>query len=48
VLCNAILNNLATYYMCCFLLPKSVIESIDKRHALSFGPVRINVRVHAV
>lgn len=31
VLCNAVLNNLATYFMCSFLLPKSVLESIDKR-----------------
>jgi hypothetical protein len=36
VLCNAVLNNLATYYMCSFLLPRGVIESIDKRRRAFF------------
>lgn len=31
MLCNSMLNNLATYYMCSYLLPRGVIESIDKR-----------------
>jgi hypothetical protein len=31
VLCNAVLNNLATYFMCSYLLPRGVIDSIDKR-----------------
>jgi hypothetical protein len=30
------LNNLATYYMCSYLLPRGVIESIDKRHRAFF------------
>jgi hypothetical protein len=36
VLCNAVLNNLATYYMCSFLLPQGVLESIDKRRRAFF------------
>jgi hypothetical protein len=36
VLCNAVLNNLATYYMCSFLLPRGVLESIDKRRRAFF------------
>jgi hypothetical protein len=31
VLCNVVLNNLASYYMCSYLLPRGVLESIDKR-----------------
>jgi hypothetical protein len=30
-LCNAVMNNLATYYMCSYLLHVGVVESIDKR-----------------
>jgi hypothetical protein len=36
VLCNAVLNNLATYYMCSYLLPWGVLESIDKRRRAFF------------
>lgn len=36
VLCNAVLNNLATYYMCSYLLPQGVLESIDKRRRAFF------------
>jgi hypothetical protein len=36
VLCNAVLNNLATYYMCSFLLPRGVLECIDKRRRAFF------------
>ncbi|KAK1663944.1 hypothetical protein QYE76_052103 [Lolium multiflorum] len=31
VLCNVVLNNLASYYMRSYLLPQGVLESIDKR-----------------
>jgi hypothetical protein len=36
VLCNAVLNNLATYYMCSYLLPRGVIDRIDKRRRAFF------------
>ncbi|CAM0876592.1 unnamed protein product [Alopecurus aequalis] len=36
VLCNAVLTNLATYYMSSFLLPQGVLESIDKRRRAFF------------
>jgi hypothetical protein len=36
VLCNAILNNLAMYYMCSYLLPRGIIDRIDKRHRAFF------------
>jgi hypothetical protein len=36
VLCNAVLNNLASYYMCSYLLPQGVLESIDKRRRAFF------------
>jgi hypothetical protein len=36
VLCNAVLNNLATYFMCSYLLPRGVIDSIDKRRRAFF------------
>lgn len=36
VLCKAILNNLTTYYMCSYLLPRGVPEIIDKRRRAFF------------
>jgi hypothetical protein len=44
VLCNAVLNNLATYYMCSYLLSQGVLESV----VLSFGPGRTPVLVLVV
>ncbi|KAK1609392.1 hypothetical protein QYE76_033065 [Lolium multiflorum] len=36
VLCNVVLNNLASYYMCSYLLPQGMLESIDKRRRAFF------------
>jgi hypothetical protein len=36
VLCNVVLNNIATYFMCSYMLPSGVIESIDKRRRAFF------------
>lgn len=36
VLCNAVLNNLATYFMCSYMLPPGVIEQIDRRRRAFF------------
>ena len=36
VLCNAVLNNLATYFMCSYFLPPGVIEQIDRRRRSFF------------
>jgi hypothetical protein len=36
VLCNVVLNNLATYFMCSYLLPLGVLESTDKRRCAFF------------
>lgn len=36
VLCNAVLNNLPTYFMCSYLLPSGVIELIDRRRRAFF------------
>ena len=36
VLCNAVLNKLATYFICSFLLPCGVLEAIDKRRRSFF------------
>ena len=36
VLCNAVLNNLSTYFMCSYLLPSGVIEMIDRRRRSFF------------
>jgi hypothetical protein len=35
-LCNAVLNNLDTYYMFSYLLPRGVIEIIDNRRRAFF------------
>ena len=40
VLCNAILNNLSTYYMCYYMLPPLVIEMNDHRRRVLFEPTR--------
>jgi hypothetical protein len=36
VLCNVVPNNLATYYMCLYLLPQGVIDCIEKRRRAFF------------
>ena len=36
VLCNAVLNNLATYFMCSFLLPRDVLL-LDGQRLLLWG-----------
>jgi hypothetical protein len=36
VLCSAVLNNISTYYMCSYLLPQGVLESLDKRRRAFF------------
>jgi hypothetical protein len=36
MLCNVVMNNLATYYMCSYLLSVGVVESIDKRRHAFF------------
>uniref|UniRef100_A0A8R7URI1 Uncharacterized protein n=1 Tax=Triticum urartu TaxID=4572 RepID=A0A8R7URI1_TRIUA len=36
VLCNAVLNNLPTYFMCSFLLPPGAVEQIDRRRHAFF------------
>jgi hypothetical protein len=41
VLGNAISNNLDIYFMCSFLLPRGVVDAIDKRRRAFFRLTRI-------
>jgi hypothetical protein len=38
VLCNAVLNNLATYYMCRTCFPVGLLTGLTRGAVLSFGP----------